>query len=73
MIAWTLDGLALKIRLTDASTPEEFDAREGVLDDEAREQWESVGFENGQAQARAECERRHKTHRTTAGHPSWED
>jgi hypothetical protein len=32
-----LDALALKTRLTDASTPEEFDAREGVLDGEVRE------------------------------------
>jgi hypothetical protein len=40
MITRTLDGLALKIQLTDANTPEEFNAREGVLDDEVREQHE---------------------------------
>ena len=32
IIARHLEGLALKIRMTDATTPEEFDAREGVSD-----------------------------------------
>jgi hypothetical protein len=75
MIARTLDGLALKIRLTDASTPEEFDAREGVLDDEAREQHESVGYQAGLDAGREECRRKHG--RTPAasfgGHPAWEE
>jgi hypothetical protein len=75
MIARTLDGLALKIRLTDATTPEEFDAREGVLDDEVREQHESIGYQAGLAAGREECRRKHgrTTSASFGGHPAWED
>jgi hypothetical protein len=59
MIARTLDALALKIRLTDAGTPEEFDASAEILDAEARQQWEDIGFEQGKAAALAECARKH--------------
>jgi hypothetical protein len=59
LISETLDDLAAKVAATGATTPTEYRDRIGVLADEAREQWESVGFENGLAQARAECARRH--------------
>jgi hypothetical protein len=49
MIARALDELALRVRLTDASTPAEFAARVEVLDRDIREQWEAIGFEQGKA------------------------
>jgi hypothetical protein len=71
----TLDALALKTRLTDANTPEEFDAPEGVLDDEVREQRESIGYEAGLAAGREECRRNHGRAHSGGfgGHPAWED
>jgi hypothetical protein len=75
LIAEALDDLAAKIQVTGATTPEEYRDRIGVLEDEAREQHETVGYENGLSAGRAECERKHG--RTPAasfgGHPSWED
>ena len=75
MIARVLDALALKIRLTGARTPEEFDAREGALDDEAREEHESIGYEAGLAAGREECQRKHGQTSSSGfgGHPAWED
>jgi hypothetical protein len=49
MIARCLDELALKIRMTDATTPAEFEARIEVLDADARASWEAIGFEQGKA------------------------
>ena len=49
MIARAMDELALKIRLTDATTPDEFEARVEILDRDVREQWEAIGFEQGKA------------------------
>jgi hypothetical protein len=75
LIAEALDDLAAKVQATVATTPSEYRARIGVLEDEAREQHETVGYENGLAAGRAECARKHG--RTPAasfgGHPSWED
>jgi hypothetical protein len=75
MIARHLEALALKIRLCDASTPEDYADRAEVLDAEARQQWEDIGFEQGKAAARAERERKHGRPPTASfgGHPAWED
>jgi hypothetical protein len=50
-----MDELALKIRMTDATTPEEYEGRIEVLDDGIREQWEDHGYEAGLQAARNEC------------------
>jgi hypothetical protein len=47
-----MEELALKIRLTHATTPDEYEARIEVLDDGIREQWEARGYEEGR---RAGC------------------
>jgi hypothetical protein len=75
IIARHLEGLALKIRMTDATTPEEFDAREGVLDDEVRQQRETIGYEAGLAAGREECRRKRGRSPSAGfgGHPAWED
>jgi hypothetical protein len=75
MIARALDGLAIKIWLTNASTPEEFDAREAVLDDEVREQHESIGYQAGLAAGREECRRKHGRTPSASfgGHAAWQD
>ncbi len=49
MFARALDELALKIRMTAATTPAEYEARAEVLEREVRDQWEAVGFEAGKA------------------------
>jgi hypothetical protein len=59
MIARHLESLALRLRLTDSTTPEEYDSRAEVLDAEARQAWEDVAYEEGKAAALAECQRRH--------------
>jgi hypothetical protein len=59
MIARHLEALAGKIRLTDSTTPEEFEARSDEADRQARQQWEDIGCEQGKAAALAECQRRH--------------
>lgn len=43
MLAREMESLALKIRLTDAMTPEEYEGRIEVLDDEIRHQWQELG------------------------------
>jgi|GEM_PF-5514567 len=52
LIARTLDELATKIRMTQAKTPDEYDARIEILDAGIREQWEAIGYEAGR---HAEC------------------
>lgn len=52
LFAQTMAELALKIRLTQATTPDEYEARIEVLDDGIREQWEARGYEEGR---RAVC------------------
>lgn len=47
LIAQALTELALKIRLVDARTPADFEARVEVLDADMRRQWEEVGFAAG--------------------------
>jgi hypothetical protein len=73
MIATALESLAQKIRYVGAATPEDFEARADTIEHEAREQWQEIGYQEGLAAGRSECERRHKTHRTAFGHSSWED
>jgi hypothetical protein len=52
MFAETLERLAMQIRLTDATTPSELEARAEILDSDVREQWVVTGYEDG----RASCE-----------------
>jgi hypothetical protein len=59
LIAETVDDLAAKVLATDARTPNEYRARIGVLDDEARDQWQEVGYQEGLAAGREECRRKH--------------
>lgn len=47
MIARELDSLALRIRMTDATTPAEFGARKEALEADARDTWEAIGYEQG--------------------------
>ncbi len=47
LIAGALDELALKVRLTGAATPDEYEGRVAVLDDDIRRRWEDIGYENG--------------------------
>jgi hypothetical protein len=54
-----MEELSQKVRFVGAVTPEDFEAREQTIEQEAREQWEDVGYEQGKAAAKAECERRH--------------
>jgi hypothetical protein len=56
---------------TGARAPDECHARIGVIENEARQQWESVGFENGLMQARRECVRRYggRVRSVHEGHP----
>lgn len=63
MLADAMAELALKVRMTDATTPADFAARKDILDREARDQWESVGFENG----KASCPCHDYDHAATAG------
>lgn len=48
MFGRTMDELAMKIRMTQAATPHEYEARIEVLDDGIRADWEARGFEEGQ-------------------------
>jgi SRSO17 transposase len=54
MIARAMEELALKVRMTDATTPAEFEARVEALDADARAQWEAIGYEEGRAAGRGE-------------------
>jgi hypothetical protein len=54
MFARALEELAVKIRMTDSTTPEELEGRVEVLDRDIREQWESRGYEDAKAIFRAE-------------------
>jgi hypothetical protein len=49
LIARALDELALKVRMVDATTPEDAMARIEILEQDVRQQWEAIGFENGKA------------------------
>jgi hypothetical protein len=49
MFARAMDELALRVRLTDASTPAEFEARAEVLDADARAGREAIEYEEGKA------------------------
>lgn len=54
MLANAMRELALKVRLTDASTPDEFEARKDALDAEIREQYEAIGWEQGRRECQGE-------------------
>jgi hypothetical protein len=54
LLAHTMDALALKITMTQATTPEEYDARIDALEADVREQWEARGYEQGR-QAACHC------------------
>jgi hypothetical protein len=73
MIADALDDLAAKIQATDAHTPDEYRARIEILEAEAAEQHQEIGYQEGLAAGRAECERRQGSHRGMFGHPAFED
>jgi hypothetical protein len=73
LIAEALRELAAKVHATGATPPDEFRDRIAVMEDEARQQHEEIGYQEGLAAARAECERRHGSNRSTFGHPAWED
>ncbi len=47
LFARTMEELALKIRLTRAASPDEYDGRIAVLDADIRERWEARGYEEG--------------------------
>lgn len=49
MIARAMEELALKIRMTESTTPAEFESRVEVLDAEVREGWERIGRESALA------------------------
>ena len=52
MLARAMDALALKIRMTDSTTPAEFEDREETLDLATRMDWETIGFERARAACR---------------------
>lgn len=54
MLARAMEALAMKVRMTGAETPDDFDAREGELDAAARETWEAIGFEQGRMACQGE-------------------
>ncbi len=55
MFARAMEKLALQIRMTDATTPEEFEARIGVYEDDIRSQWEARGYDAGLEASRDQC------------------
>ena len=52
LFARTMEELALKVRMTQATTPDEYEGRIEVLDADIRERWEARGYEEGR---RAGC------------------
>lgn len=52
MLADAMVALALRIRMTESTTPAELEARSDALDLAARETWEAIGFDS----ARRECQ-----------------
>lgn len=55
LFARHMDELAVRIRMTDATTPEEYEARIDVYEDDIRGQWEARGYEAGLEAARGQC------------------
>jgi hypothetical protein len=51
LFARTFEELATKIRMTQATTPDEYEGRIEVLDAGIREQWEARGYEEGRRSA----------------------
>lgn len=47
LFARTLDELALKIRMTAATTPDDYEARIEILDADVRQRWQAIGYEEG--------------------------
>lgn len=54
MFAEALERLAVQIRLTDATTPDELEARVEILDADVREQWTAAGYADGRASCQGE-------------------
>jgi hypothetical protein len=52
MIARAMDELALKVRMTGATTPAELETRVEVLDAGIRADWESRGYDAGRTSRR---------------------
>jgi hypothetical protein len=75
LIAEALDDLANKIRYVGATTPAEWDARAETIEQEARQQWQEAGYQEGLAIGREECRRKHGQPPSAGfgGHPSWEE
>jgi hypothetical protein len=55
MFARAMVELALKIRMTDATTPADFEARVEILDRDVRDQWEAIGYQEGLEAGRREA------------------
>ncbi|AGA26481.1 hypothetical protein [Singulisphaera acidiphila] len=47
LFARTMDELALKIRMTAATTPDDYEARIEILDADVRQRWQAIGYEEG--------------------------
>lgn len=54
MFAEAMEALALKIRMTEATTPAELAARSDALDLAARETWEAIGYDSAKRECRCE-------------------
>jgi hypothetical protein len=72
LIAEALDELAGKIQATGAQTPDEYRARLEILEAEAVEQHETVGYQAGLDAGREECRRKHGRTPSSGGcgHPA---
>jgi hypothetical protein len=75
LIAEALRELAAKVHATGATTPDEYRDRIAVMEDEARQQHEEVGYQEGLAAGREECRRKHGQTPSSGfgGHPASED
>jgi hypothetical protein len=55
MLAKHMEELALRIRWVKADTPEDYDARHGIVEQDARKTWWNLGYEEGRAAGRREA------------------
>jgi hypothetical protein len=55
MIAKHMEELAVRIRWVKAETPEDYDARHEIVEQDARETWRRAGYEEGLAVGRREA------------------
>jgi hypothetical protein len=54
-IAWHIEELALRIRQVKAETPEDYDARHEIVEQDAWETWWKQGYEEGRVAGRREA------------------